>query len=159
MITNGFTIQTVKLSSSIIFAITPFFLYYLVPRWLSLVKDVPADKSALNQRHDVMASSIANIVHENIDMMFLALLTKPLVVSVYAIYSLVTNGLRQLMRVFTSSLEGYFGQLWAMNKLTEFSLGLSRYEFFITFFNSLIYSCAFFAVAFCELIYNRSNRY
>ena len=144
MITSGFSIQAVKLFSSIVFALSPIFLYYFVPRWMGLVRNVPPNNSALKQRYDVMASSIANIIHENVDMIVLVLLTSPLVVSVYAVYSLVTNGLRQLMRVFTGSLEGYFGELWASNKIDEFSLGLSRYEFFVCFFVSVAYSCAFF---------------
>lgn len=143
LITDGYSIQTVKVATALIFAISPIFLSYYVPRLFHIIKNVEPDDSALKQRYDVMASSIANIVHENVAILTLTLLTNPLVVSVYAIYALVTNGLRQIMRVFTTGMEGYFGALWAKGDIKGVQAGLAHYEFFIMCFVSISYSCAY----------------
>lgn len=143
LIVNGYSIQVVKITSAVIFAISPILLSYYVPRMFGLIKNAEADYSALKQRRDVMASSVANIVHENTAIFVLTLLTNPLVVSVYAVYALVTNGLRQIMSVFTTGLEGYFGTLWAKGDIKGIQVGLAHYEFFIMCFVSITYSCAY----------------
>ena len=143
LIVNGYSIQIVKITSAIIFAISPMLLSYYVPRIFGLNKTVEADYSALKQRYDVMASSVANIVHENTAIFVLTLLTNPLVVSVYAIYALVTSGLRQILNVFTTGLEAYFGDMWAKGNISGIKAALSHYEYFISCFISIVYTCAF----------------
>lgn len=141
LITNEFSIQFVKFISAIIFTISSIFLYMYVRKKYAINKYAIPDNTALKGRKDVMSNSIANIVHENTDIAVLTLMTDMKVVSVYAVYTLVINGLKKIVEIFTSSLESYFGQLWVKREYENLNKKLCNYEYFISFCISIIFPC------------------
>lgn len=143
LIKIGCSIQIVKLTSSIVFTASPIVLNIYVTRQYKLDKTMPPDKTALNRRGDVVAHSIANIIHDNTDVVVLTLLTNAKVVSIYTVYNLVMNGLKQLMTIFVSGLESAFGDMWVKKETDKMYDNLSRYEFFMYSFVSIVFSCAF----------------
>lgn len=140
LILHGASIQVMKLASSIVFMACPIFLHFYVKHHYKLDNAVEADTSALDKRRDVMASSIANIIHNDTDVIVLTLLTNPMVVSVYSVYQLVMNGLKKIMTVFTNGLEAYFGNMWVRKETDNLYKGLSRFEYFISVFISVLFS-------------------
>ena len=142
LIKCGQSIQIVKLGSAICFAATPILLNYVVRRKYGIIKDIDPDNSALEQRGDVMAHSIANCVHQYTDIFLLTLFTAPKIVSVYSVYSLVLGSLRKLQNVFTNGLEGAYGDLWAKGEIKKFEENFNTFEYLIFSFVSVVFSCA-----------------
>ena len=142
LIKAGYSIQIVKLGSAICFVVSPIILHYLVRKKYGLRSDVEPDKDALKQRGDVMAHSIANIIHQYTDVFLLTLFTSPAVVSVYSVYVLVLGSLRKLQNVFTNGLEGAFGDLWAKGETERFKKNFDTFEYLIFGFVSVVFSCA-----------------
>ncbi len=140
LITQGVSIQVVKLFSCLLFAICPIFLYYYVPKHYCLDKKAPADTSALKKRRDVVASSIANIVHDNTDVIVLTLLMTPKDVSVYSIYNLIIGGLKKVILVFVNGMESFFGLMWARKEIDSIYGYFRKYEYFIAVFISVVFS-------------------
>ena len=138
----GFSIHIVKLGSSLIFTISPIILNIYVTKRYSLNKYAIPDNIALKKRGDVVAHSVANIVHENTDIVVLTLLTNVKIVSVYTVYNLVMNGLKQLMTIFTSGLESAFGDMWVKNEENKIYKNLELYEFLIYSFAAIVFPCA-----------------
>ena len=136
------SIQIVKLASSMVFTISPMLLNLYVTRQYHLNKKAAPDNTALRNRGSVVAHSVANIVHDNTDVVVLTLLTDAKTVSVYAVYNLVLNGLKQLMSIFTSGLESAFGNMWVKKEVSNLYHNLRMYEFFIYSFVSVVFSCA-----------------
>lgn len=143
LILHGASIQVVKLVSSLVFVACPVFLHFYVRHHYKLDMSVEPDTAALDKRGDVMASSIANIIHNDTDVIVLTLLTNQLVVSVYAVYQLVMNGLKKVLIVFTNGLEAYFGNQWVKGETENLYRGLNRFEYFISAFISVIFSATF----------------
>lgn len=142
LIVLGFSIQIMKLGSAVCFVVSPIILNHVVTRKYNIEKDVKPDETALKQRGDVMAHSIANIVHEYADIFLLTIFTTTKIVSVYSVYSLVLSSLRKLQQVFTSGLEGAFGELWAKGEKYKFEKNLNTYEFLVFNFVAVVFSCA-----------------
>ena len=142
LIRGGYSIQTVKLASGILFAIGPIFLFFVVPRMYKLDAKAPADDSWKKNRKYAAANSVALIIHENTDAALLTILTSTKTVSVYSVYYLVIKGLKGILAVFTASMEPLFGAMWAKNEIDEMEATLTHYEYFIGFFVSISLSSA-----------------
>lgn len=138
----GCNIHLVKLGSALIFVASPILMSLYVRKTYKIDKTVPHDKTALKNRWDVMWHSLANIVHNNTDLVVLTVLTNVKYVSVYTVHYLVVNGLFQLFSVFTNSLEAAFGNMFAKGESKTAYKNLELYEFFTAGFVSVVFSCA-----------------
>ena len=141
LIIAGLSIQIVKLCASIIYLINPIFLNYYVSRKYNIDKKCEPDNSALQQRGDVMGHSIANIVHENTDMIVLTIFCNVSIVSVYSVYNLVMGGLRQVLNIFTYSSEAVLGNMWAKGEKDSIRKNLSYFEYMVSSFISIVFPC------------------
>ena len=68
---NGQNIFIVKLGSAVIYVLVPIVLSLYVRRKYKIDRSVPVDKTGLKGRWDVMWHSVANIVHNNTDLVVL----------------------------------------------------------------------------------------
>lgn len=143
LILNGHSIQVVKFGSALVFVITPVVLNIYVNRKYRLDKNCAPDNKALSQKKDVMASSIANIIHQNTDVVVLTLFCDIKLVSVYTVYNLVMSALKKIQDIFTSGVESIFGDMWAKKEYDKISKNLNLFEFIIGSFISVAFSCAF----------------
>lgn len=134
-------IQVVKLGSAICFVATPIILNCVVRKKYHIIKNVEPDNSALKQRNEVMAHSIANTIHQYTDIFLLTIFTTSATVSVYTVYNLVLSSLRKLQHVFTTGLEAAFGDLWAHEEYDRFEKNFNIFEFLIFSFVSVVFSC------------------
>lgn len=142
LIKAGQSLQIVKLGSTICFAATPIALNYIVKKKYNIISNIEPDKSALKQRGDAMAHSIANCIHQYTDVFLLTLFTSPQLVSVYSVYTLILGSLKKLQNVFTSGLEGAYGDLWAKGEIKKFEENFNTFEYLIFSFVSVVFSCA-----------------
>ena len=142
LINLGCNVQTVKLVSAFVLAMNPILRSYYVKRKYRLNRNCEPDNSALSMRRDTMAHSIANIVHDNTDMIVLTVFCGVKVVSVYTVYNLVMNALKRTQRVFTSGTEAVYGDMWVKKEYDKIKLNLGYYEYIIALFVSVIFPTA-----------------
>lgn len=141
MIENGASIQAFKLGSAAVFVAGPILLSMYVKKKYKLIKKCEPDNAAINQKWDVMGLAIANIIHENTDVVILTFFCSDLIVSVYMVYTLVINGLKKVLSVFTTGLEAAFGNMWAKNEKSAIKRNLGIFELMIYSFISIVFSC------------------
>lgn len=144
LIKAGFSIQIVKLGAAICFAAGPIILNYIVVKKYKIIKNVEADKTALEHRKDVMAHSIANTVHQYTDIFLLSIFSSVKIVSVYSVYSLILNSLKKLSNIFTNGLEGAFGDFWARNQKELYEKNFKTFEYLNFVFIVIVFSCTTF---------------
>ena len=142
LILTGFKFHFVKLICSLLWVLFPCFIYLFSKRKYKIDKKVGVDRTIIKNKNDAMAHSIANIFHENVDVIALTIFCGPAIVSVFAIYKLVTTGLKQVLSVFTGSLEAPFGEMWAKNEKENVKKNLFFYEFCICSFIAIFFSVA-----------------
>ena len=143
LIYAGFSIQVVKLGSAGVLFLRPLLQNIYVTKKYKINKKCKPNTKALSQRRDVMAHSIANIVHDNTDIVVLTLFTDVKIVSVYTVYNLVMNALKKMQQVFTTGTEAVFGNMWAKGELDKIRLSLGYYEYIVTSFISIVFSTCF----------------
>ena len=142
LILAGYSIQVVKVSAALVLLLNPILLRAYVRRKYKLDTHCQPDKSALALRKDVMAHSIANVVHDHTDIIVLTVFTDVKIVSVYTVYNLVMSALKKVQTVFTSGTEAIFGNMWAKGEYTKIRSSLESYEYFVTIVISTIFSTA-----------------
>lgn len=141
VVSLGSSIFIAKATSNLIFASVPIFLFVISRRMFHIDKNAEPDDSALKGRWDVIANSISNIVHENVDIFFLTMLCDAKEISVYSIYYVVAGGLTQVFKVITNGLEAGFGNMWAKRELDTLNSNLCRLEYIMYSLAVLLFGC------------------
>lgn len=145
-IRQDFSIFAVKLGGAFVYLIIPITLGIYVKKKYSFPRKCRADYSAIWQRKAAAATSVANIVHENTDLIVLTVLTDIKFVSVYSVYAMVITQLRNVMFIFTGNLEAGFGNVIARKEDETLKRNFRLYEYFIYAFVSVVFSCVFLLI-------------
>lgn len=141
LIFSNQNIFIVKLMSVFVFALSPVALNIYVKKKYSLTQNCEPDNSALNQRNAVAFHSIANIIHNNTDLVILTIFTDAKLVSVYTVYNFVIGKIRAVLQSFTGGLEAAFGNMWVKKEIENINKNFRLYEFMIFSFISVVFSC------------------
>lgn len=142
LIISGCSIQTVKLGSAVVYVLRPLLQNLYVTKKYKLDKHCEPDMSALNKRGDAMIHALANIVHDNTDIIVLTIFTDIKIVSVYTVYNMVMSALKKIQTVFTKGTEPIFGSMWAGGEKDKIRKNLSVFEFFVNSFNAVAFGIA-----------------
>lgn len=140
LILGGTSFPIVKLISSLIWITFPLFIYFFSKKKYKLKRDFRVPSRTLKTKKDAMAHSVANIIHENVDVVSLTVACPPSIVSVFSIYKLVTNGIKQVLSVLIGSFEAPFGEMIAKKENENIVKNLDFFEFIVQFFISVVFS-------------------
>lgn len=141
LIRIGCSIFVVKLGSAVVFLLSPILLNGIVKRKYHLIGNVEPDDSALKQRGAVAFHSIANIVHEDTDLIVLTLFTDAKLISVYTVHQLIAGKVRTMLLMLTNGLEGAFGNMWTKQEMEPFERNFRRFEHIIFALTSVVFTC------------------
>lgn len=141
MITHCYSIISVKLMSAFVSLIIMLGIYFYTKSHYRLKKIKNYDKNVLSQRKDAAVHSIANMVHQNSDLIILTLSGDIKLVSVYTVYYFVVGQIKRILESFTGGLEAAFGNMWVKNELVNIKDRFRLYELFIFSFVIIIFSC------------------
>lgn len=142
LIVSGYSIQVVKLVSAVVFVLRPLLQNIYVTKKYRLMKDCKPDMSALVMRGDAMMHALANIVHDNTDIVVLTIFCDIKIVSVYTVYNLVMSALKKIQTIFTKGTEPIFGSMWAKGENDKIEKNLSVFEFLVNSYNATIFGTA-----------------
>ena len=141
LIHAGCSIFIVKLVSALVFLVSPICLNLIVKKKYRLVSDCEPDHTAIKQRGAAAFHSIANIVHENTDLVVLTLFKDAKLISVYTVYQLIAGKVRQILLMLANGLEGAFGNMWAKGEMEALESNFRFFEYLIFALTSVIFSC------------------
>ena len=146
LIRLGYSIQIVKLGSAVVYVLKPVLQSIYVKKRYCLDRHCTPDMSALKNRRAAMMHAIANMVHNNTDLVVLTLFTDVKTVSVYTIYNMVLGALSKIQSIFTIGIEPIFGNMWVKGERDAIKKNLSVFEFFISFFVSVAFSVTYLMI-------------
>lgn len=141
LIKFGASIFIVKLGSSIVFLISPWILHIYVNKRYKLTLECDPDTSGIEGRKAVAFHSIANIIHDNTDIMVLTFFMDAKQISVYTVYYLVIGKIKTLLQVFTSGMEAAFGNMWVKREIDILNKVFKAYEHLLFSFTVVVFSC------------------
>lgn len=155
LMNNGYSIHIVKLASTLIYMITPLFLYLYVSRKYKINHHAKPSTTHIAQRWDAFAQELSNFINNNTDIVVLTLFASMAEVSVYTVYHYVSANIKKIVKLFTSSFGAAFGDMYAKGEYELFNRNLNIYELIIHSFVSIIYSTTLVMIVPFALIYTK----
>lgn len=130
-------IHFLKLVTALVFILQPIIYNIIIKKNYNLDKNAPIDNNLLKERWSGFGINIAYFIHYNTDVTILTIFTDLKIVSIYAVYSLVTSGLRQLVISISSGISPSLGHAYNSGDKEKLNSFFARYEYIIllsTFF-------------------------
>lgn len=138
----GGSIHVVQLGSAVVFTLNPLIIHLYVRHRYKVIKNVTADTVAIKQRWDAFAHQVALFIHSNTDIMILTIFTNVREVSVYSVYSLVINGMNNIVKTFVSGVSAAFGNMLAKNEMIALERNFRIYELIIFTISTVLFTTA-----------------
>lgn len=142
LINLGLGIHVVKLGSAVAFSITPLALNILAKKQYHLDRKIPPDFSLLSQRWDAFSHQLAVFIHNNTDIVLLTIFTNTKEISVYTVYYMVANGLKNIMNTLVVGVESAFGNILAKNEMDTLRKDVIHYETMLHVISSILFGAA-----------------
>jgi O-antigen/teichoic acid export membrane protein len=117
LIKLGCGIHIVKFGSVAVYILRPVFLNMIVRKLYHIDRSEPMNNEALRQRWNGLGQHIAFFVHNNTDSMVVTIFLGLKWVSVYSVYYMVCNGIRNIVNALTGGSEAAFGNMIAKNEI------------------------------------------
>lgn len=153
LINAGVEFRLVKLGSALVFCLIPLVLYSYVHREYRIIKDAPMDNSVLSQRWDAFAHQISAFVHSNTDVVLLTLFSNLYQVSIYTVYTMVTNGIRKFVNICSNGIDAAIGKLLARNESCTLKKGVEMYEWVVHIVSTIFFVCTAMLIVPFVMIY------
>lgn len=155
LISCNASIQIVKLGSSCIFILRPIILHYYINMNYSIVKNVSIKDYKIEQKWNGLAQHFATVIMNNTDIIILSILAQMSTVSIYTIYNLVTNGLKQFINSISGGFSSFLGDLYARNENETLQKSFDFFEWLINVITVLFFSIAAALIVPFVMIYTR----
>ncbi|WAW14153.1 lipopolysaccharide biosynthesis protein [Peptostreptococcus equinus] len=131
LIKLGFGIHIVKLFASIVFLIQPFIYKKIVDTYFKIDYNIKYNLDPLKQKWSGFSQHIATVILENTDVIVLTIFSTLTNVSIYAIYHLVTNGIKILFTNFINIFKSVLGDMYARNEMKLLDVTFSYFEWIV----------------------------
>jgi len=142
LIKLGCSIHMVKLTTSFIFAIRPLFTYYYCKSHYPLTKSAANDSNLIPNKWSGFSHQISETVHNNADVLVLTVLSVYSNVSIYAIYTLITDGLTKLLECLRSGMGPGFGNMLVTESTERVRARFSMFEWVINVGCCILFCCS-----------------
>lgn len=143
LIQLGMGIHIVKLSTASIFLLRPIVWFFYVKFNYKINKKITLDEEPIKQKWNGLAQHVSAMVLDSTDVIVLTIFSTLSNVSIYTVYYMVVQGVRQLTYSLTYSATPVMGRLWA----TEDEISVNRFfyltEWVIHTLTIVIYTCTF----------------
>lgn len=143
LIYSGASILLVKLSTSLIYLIRPLVLRLYVNKHYNIDRKIHYYGEPIKQKWNGIAQHVAAVVLDSTDIIVLSIFGTLNDVSVFSIYFLVVNGVKQLFNSLTSGVQALLGELWVKNRKNELNNFFSRIEWGVHTCAVFIWGCVF----------------
>lgn len=113
------SVHIVKLATSSIYILQPILLSMIAKHRYKINRKIVLTGEPIKQKWNAIAQHISNVVLVNTDVVVLTLFSTLGNVSIYAVYNLVVNGVKQIVVSMTNGVRAMFGNMLAKNEMDE----------------------------------------
>ena len=142
LIKLGCSIHVVKLMTSLIYLARPLFLRWYVNHHYALDRKIRYTGEPIKQKWNGVTQHVAAVVLDGTDTVVLTLFSTLSNVSIYSVYFMVVNGIKQLLISMTGGVQSLIGELWARQNLKELQRVFGWFEWAIHTGTVFIFGCA-----------------
>ncbi len=131
LINSGFSIQLVKLTTSLIYLLRPLVQYIYVKHKYQVNYSIKLDNEPIKQKWNGLAQHIAFVVLVNNSVIVLTLFSSLENVSVYSVYYLIVSGLQKIIISLLSGSQALIGNMLANNENSKLKDFFENFEWSI----------------------------
>lgn len=140
LIYSGSTVLVVKLISNIICLISPIGLTYYVRKNFDINIHIKYNEEPIKQKWSGFAQHISAVIVDNTDIAILTMFASLSDVSVYYVYYIVVNAIKQLLTSITGGIQSLFGDMLAKNELNHLNRIFGCFEIVYGYITTFLYS-------------------
>ena len=142
----GASIQIVKLASCFIFILRPIIQNLYVKKKFEInLKNAKGDYK-IEQKWEGLAQHIAFVVHKNTDIVILTICGSLADISVYSVYLIVINAVKNVTHSFIGGLDATFGDMIAKDEKEKLSKSFKKYEVYYLTIATIIFASTMFLI-------------
>lgn len=141
LIKLNYSIQIVKLVTSIIFLIRPLLLNLYVKKNYIVAPYVQYKEEPIKQKWDGVAQHLAYYVLTGTDNIVLTIFSSLENVSIYSVYNLVINGVKSLLLALTQGFKSVMGDMLARGEVEALNTFFGWTEWMLHTVTILIFGC------------------
>jgi O-antigen/teichoic acid export membrane protein len=130
LIRLNYSLHVVKLVSAIIFLIKPILFQIIVRKKYKLNLKIRYETEPIKQKWNGIAQHIAAVVLSSTDIIVLSVFSSLSAVSVYSIYYMIVNGIKQIVLSSTTGTLSLFGNMLANNENEKLKQIFTKYVWF-----------------------------
>jgi len=140
LITSGFSVHIVKLSTAIIFLIRPVVLSFYVKKHYNITNDSEVKRSPIKQKWNGIAQHLAYLVQDKTDIIVLTLFSTLGNISVYSIHYLIVSGIRSFIYASTAGFSALAGNMIARNEIKKLKNFFEKFEWLMHTISTLLFT-------------------
>lgn len=125
------SIHILKLISGCLFILQPTVFGKYIKKNYKINWNAKVDNSLINERWNGFAINLAAFIHNSTDVTVLTVFTNLKTVSIYSVYCLVSNGMKQLINACISGISATVGQAYARQDFNEVNKKMDLYEYIV----------------------------
>ena len=141
LIKIGASIQVVKMTTSLIYLLIPFVLRVYVNKKYKIDRKIKYEVEPITQKWNGIAQHIAAVVLNQTDTIVLTIFSTLSNVSIYGVYFLVVNGVKNFCVSLTNGVQALLGELWAKQEIGELNKIFCMAEWAIHTGGVFIFGC------------------
>lgn len=146
------SIQLVQIASAFIFVLRPILQNKYVKKKYNINLKNVEDNYKIKQKWDGLAQHIAYVIHTNTDVVILTMCTNLKEVSVYSVYIMIIEGVKNIVQSFSGGIYSTFGDMMAKGEKENLNKSFKMYEgVYITIATIIFCSTLFLIVPFVKL--------
>lgn len=141
LIKAGYNIQVVKFTTAVVLLIRPLIMQIYVKRHYAIDWKIQYTGEPIKQKWNGVAQHLATVVLNSTDTIVLTIFSTLKDVSIYNVYYLVLNGLKNLVLSFSNGYTSYFGSMLAQKEYALLKRRFNNYETVYHAIITYIYGC------------------
>lgn len=155
LMSNGASIQMVKLTTSLLYIVTPLIMMFYVRKEYNIDRHIKYQEEPIKQKWNGFAQHLSSVIMDNTDVIILTFFAKLSDVSIYYVYHLVVYGMRQLITSLTVGIQSMFGNMLALGEKEELQKTFSKVEFLFHAAITFVYTCVIVLIVPFVMVYTK----
>ena len=131
----------VKAAGALVLFLQPVVYAAYTKKHFQLDRTVPSDDNAIKERWSGFGHMLAYFINTNVGVLLLTAFSTLSAVSVYAVYLMITNAIRNLSVAIASAVMPSLGDVMAAGDKDKSNKAFSTYEFGMAYFTTLLFTC------------------
>lgn len=155
LIKFGASIQIIKLVGSLIFVLRPILQKIYVKKKYNISFKGVEDDYIIKQKWDGLAQHIAFVIHSNADIAILTICGNLADVSVYSVYMMIIESVKNIVKSFVRGIDAAFGDMIARGEKEKLNRSFKVYEGLYFTVATIVFSATLFLIVPFVSIYTK----